>query len=147
VPALTCDPATVGAWLRSPSGEHPGCTNAETLGVDEECFGRRLCGFRRTVENVLLAWPDGLVRRADVEDVMLWLIPDVDVLDQGALITVDLTNRVRLASLHQDIKDFADRDARGVPAAVSALAHIAAQATLVLATFQRNTPDYQAPPN
>jgi hypothetical protein len=97
------------------------------------------------VEDVLLAQPTGLVRRSDVEHVELWLTPDGDVLDRGAVITVDLTNGVRLATLHQDLKDFADRDACGAGAAVSALEHIAAQASQVVATYQARNPQYQPP--
>lgn len=44
---------------------------------------------------------------------------------------------------HQDIKDFADRDARGIPAAVSALDHIAARANALVRTYQRTSPAYQ----
>src|SRR6266536_397233 len=47
---------------------------------------------------------------------------------EGFLNTVDLANGVRLATLHQDIKDFADRDQHGIPAVLSALAHVANQA-------------------
>lgn len=47
-------------------------------------------------------------------------------------VTVDLSNGLRLASLHQDIKDFADRDQRGFAAVLSALAHIADQASLLV---------------
>lgn len=67
----------------------------------------------------------------------MWLVPDGDVRDRGALITVDLVDRVRLASLHQDIKDFADRADRGIAVVLSALSHIAAQASLLVDTYQR----------
>ena len=136
-PALTLDAAAVQAWLDSPNSQHPGSTNAEALGIDDEGFGRGLGGFLSTIEDLLHAEPTGLERRADVNEVLLWLIPDDEVLDQGSVITVDLANGVRLATLHQDIKDFADRDARGIVAAMSALAHIAAQASMVVDTYQR----------
>lgn len=141
--ALTFDPAAAQAWLRQHSGTD-GLTRAESLGVDEEMFGRGLEGFLTTVDDVLAAGPDGLRRRADIGDVELWLIPDGDVLDQGALITVDLSNGVRLATLHQDIKDFADRDQLGIAAALSALAHIAHQVCQLLDTYQRANPGYAA---
>ncbi len=144
-PAVRFDAAAVRAWLDSPSAEYPDGTNAEALGIDPDGFGRGLGGFLSTVENLLHAWPPGLVRRADVEDVLMWLIPDDEVLDQGAVITVDLVNGVRLATLHQDIKDFADRDARGIAAALPALAHVAAQASLIVDAFQRQNPAYQPP--
>ena len=141
-PPLTFDPAAAEAWLRQPSGPD-GLTRADSLGVDEDLFGRGLEGFLATIDDVLTAAPDGLRRRADIAGVMLWLIPDGDVLDQGALITVDLAGGLRLATPHQDIKDFADRDQRGIAAALSALAHIANQVCLLLDTYQRANPGYQ----
>jgi len=135
-PPLIFDPAAAQAWLRQPSDTHHGLTRADSLGVDDELTGRGGEGFLATVDDVLTAWPDGLHRDADITAVDLWLIPDGDILDQGALITVDLTTGLRLASLHQDIKDFADRDQHGIPAVLSALAHIADQASLLLAAYQ-----------
>ncbi len=127
-PPLTFDPAAVRAWLRQPSDEFEDTSRAESLGVDDELTAPGVEGFLNTVDDVLAASPVGLHRRADITAVDLWLIPDGDVLDQGALITVDLANGVRLATLHQDIKDFADRDQHGIPAVLSALAHVANQA-------------------
>lgn len=138
-PALTFDPIAAEAWLREPGGT-AGLTRAESLGVDEDMFGRGREGFLSTIDDVLSADPHGLRRRADIAAVMLWLIPDGDVLDQGALVTVDLSNGLRLASLHQDIKDFADRDQRGIAAVLSALAHIADQASLLVRDYH-NTHD------
>jgi hypothetical protein len=89
------------------------------------------------------AEPTGLRYRSDITAVLLWRIPHGDVLDQGALITIDLANGVRLATLHQDIKDFADRRQRGIPAAVSALGHITGQVCLLVERYQRTNPDYQ----
>lgn len=142
--AVTFDRAAAEAWLRAPSDQFEGLTRAESLGVDDEVFGRGQEGFLSTVEDVLAEWPDGLYRRPDVTDVLLWRIPDGDILDQGALITVDLANKVRLATLHQDLKDFADRDQHGIPAMLSALDHIAYQASLLLDTYQAANPDYRA---
>jgi hypothetical protein len=142
VHALTFNPAATEAWLRSPSSEHPNYTRAEALGVEEGSFGRGVEGFLRTVEDLLAHDPPGLTRRGDITDVGLWRIPDGEVLDQGALITVDLAIGVRLTTLHQDIRDFADRDARGVVAAVAALAHIANQASLAVRGYERSNPTY-----
>ena len=114
-PPLTFDPAAAQAWLLGPSDEFDDLSCAESLVVDDELTAPGVEGFLRSVEDVLAAWPDGLRRHADVTAVGLWLIPDGDVLDQGALITVDLANGLRLATLHQDVRDFADRDQRGVP--------------------------------
>ncbi|MEJ3741784.1 hypothetical protein WEI85_00580 [Actinomycetes bacterium KLBMP 9797] len=141
--AVTFDPVTATRWLRSPNAEHPAGSNADALGVDEEVFGRGRDGFLSTVDDVLAAHPAGLIYRADVRDVLLWLIPDGEVPDQGAVITVDLANGIRLATHYQGVKEFADRDANGVEAAVSALAHIAAQASALVAHFQRGNPAYQ----
>jgi hypothetical protein len=142
--ALTIDLDAVQAWLRQPSGEFADPTRAESLGVDDELTGRGVAGFLATIDDVLAAQPDGLRRRADVTGVELWLIPDGEVLDQGALITVDLANGLRLCTLHQDLKDFADRDQRGVPAVVSALQHITSEVCLLLGTYQTVHPDYLA---
>jgi hypothetical protein len=72
----------------------------------------------------------------------MWLIPDGDILDRGALITVHLANGVRLCTRYQDNKDFANRDQRGTPAVLSALRHIADQASLVVATYEAAHPEY-----
>jgi hypothetical protein len=136
------DPAAARAWLRQPSNRFEGLTRADSLGVDDELTGPGVEGFLATVDDVLAAQPDGLHPRADVTGVELWLIPDGDILDQGALITVDLANGVRLATLHQDIEDFADRDERGIPAVLSALHHIANQASLVVTTYETALPEY-----
>jgi hypothetical protein len=141
--ALTFDPAATEAWLNQAS-DTDGFTRAESLGVDDELTGPGMEGFLATVEDVLTAEPDGLHRGEDLTGVELWLIPDGDVLDQGALITVDLANGVRLATLHQDIKDFANRDQRGIPAVLSALTHIANQVSLLLDTYHAANPRYAA---
>ncbi len=70
----------------------------------------------------------------------LWLIPDGDARNQGALITVDLTNGLRLASLHQDIRDFADDDQHGLPAILSALTHIANQVSTLVRAYHAAKP-------
>jgi hypothetical protein len=139
---VTFDTAAAVRWLRQPCPDLPEATRAECLGVDDELFGPGLEGFLPTVDDVLTAEPAGLRYRADITAVLLWRIPDGDVLDRGALITVDLADGNRLATLHQDIKDFADRHQRGVPAAISALAHIAEQVNLLLERYQRTHPDY-----
>ena len=134
--AITFDPAAAQAWLRQPSDQFADMTRAESLGVDDDLTAPGIEGFLATVDEVLAAQPDGLHRRADITGVELWLIPDGDILDQGALVTVDLANGVRLATLHQDIKDFANRDQRGIPAVLSALGHIANQTSLVVGTYE-----------
>jgi hypothetical protein len=140
--ALTFNPAAAHAWLRQPSDQFADMTRAECLGVDDELTGPGMEGFLATVDDILAAQPDGLRRRADITGVELWLIPDGDILDQGALITVDLANGVRLCTLHQDIKDFANRDQRGIPAVLSALHHVANQASLVVTTYETAPAEY-----
>ena len=139
-PPLTFHPAAAQAWLLQPRDEFDDLSRAESLGVDDELTAPGGEGFLRTVDDVLAAWPDGLHRHADVTAVALWLIPDGDILDQGALITVDLANGLRLATLHQDIKDFADRGQRGVPAVLSALAHIVDQASRPVVAYHTANP-------
>ena len=137
-PPITFDPVAARAWCVAVNDEHPDLTNVQAIGVDDD-FGRDQEGFLATVAAVLYAWPPGLTRRSDVRVVLLWLTPDGDVLGQGALITVDLVDGVRLASLHQDLKDFADRADRGVAtvlSALSALSHIAAQVSMLADTYQ-----------
>jgi hypothetical protein len=134
--AFTIDPDAVRAWLRQPSTEHPEFTNAEALGVDEELTGPGLGGFLRDVRDVLAAAPDGVHRRADVACVDLWLIPDGEVLDQGALITVDLVGGIRLASGHLDVKDFTVRGQLGEAAVLTVLEHIATQVCLLTDRYQ-----------
>lgn len=131
-PAVTFDAAAVQAWFAAPSEEHPRLSNAEAHGVCCTDFGRDDLGFLSTVENILYAGPTGLDRRADVEDVLLWQIPDDDLTDQGALITVDLLDGVRLATQYQDRTAFADRGDRGIAAMLSALSHIAVQASALV---------------
>jgi len=142
-PPLTVDPAAVQVWLAQPSDEYPDYSRAESLGVDDELTAPGVGGFLNTIDDVLAAQPHGLQRRADITGVELWLIPDGEVLDQGAVITVDLASGVRLASLHQDIKDFTGRDQHGIPAVRDALAHIANQVTLLMDTYHaaRHDPD------
>jgi hypothetical protein len=140
--AFTFDPVAAQVWLRQPSDRFADMTRAESLGVDDELTGPGMEGFLATVDDVLAAQPNGLHRRADITGVELWLIPDGDILDQGALITVDVANGVRLCTLHQDIKDFANRDQRGIPAVLAALRHIADQASLVVGKYEAAHPEY-----
>jgi hypothetical protein len=139
VNAVTVNPAQVLGWLYTADPDHPGLTRAETLGVDRDVFGYGLDGFLQTVDDLLAAQPAGLHRRADITGIELWLIPDGDVADQDALITVDLATGIRLASLHQDVKQFADHDARGTAAALQALIHIADCAGRLVADHDRIT--------
>jgi hypothetical protein len=143
--AITIGPDAVRAWLCQPSDEHPEFTDAEGLGVDEKLTGPGEEDFLPTVRRVLAAEPAGVRRRADVTRVELWLIPDGEILHQGAVITVDLANGIRLASLHQDVKDFADRDQRGVAAILAALDHIAAQVCLLVDRYQATRPGAPVP--
>lgn len=71
-PALLFDPIAATRWLRAASTEHPGTTNADALGVDDELFGRGLEGFLTTVADAFAANPTVLVRRIDVLAVLLW---------------------------------------------------------------------------
>ena len=143
--ALTFDAEAANTWLRAPSSEYRDVTNAEAAGIDEALYGPGLEGFLRGLEDVLSTEPlPGLTLRDDLGQIGLWLIPDGESLDQGALITVDLTNGVRLATLHQEVKDFADRDASGIPAVLAALGHVAAEVCRVVETYEAANPNYHA---
>jgi len=144
--AVTFDPVAAYAWLQQPSTAYPQLTRAQSLGVDDELSGVGVEGFLATVQDVLAAQPDGLRRPGDITGVDLWLIPDGEILDQGALITMDLANGVRLCTLYQDVKAFAARGRRGIPAILSALHHIADQASFVMATYQAAHPEYSPRP-
>lgn len=133
---LTIDPAAVAAWLRQPDDQFTDTTRAQNLGVDDDLTGAGVAGFLAAIDRVLAAQPDGLDRRADLAGVQLWLFPDGDILDRGALVTVDLANGIRLCTPYQDIKDFADRRQHGIPAVLAALHHIAEQVALVVGTYQ-----------
>jgi hypothetical protein len=134
--AFTFDPTAAQAWLYTPSDQFPRQTRAQSLGIDDELTRPEAEGFLSTVADVLAAEPDGLHRRDDVTGVELWLIPDGQVLGQG-VITIDLSNGVRLATPHQDITQFADRRLRGIPAVLSALQHITNQVCLPLDTYRQ----------
>jgi hypothetical protein len=142
--ALTFDPAAARAWLGTPSDQAAGQTRARSLGVDDELTRPDVAGFLSTVDYVLAAGPDGLNRRDDITGVHLWLSLDGQVLRQGAVITVDLSNGVRLATGHQGINQFAGPGQRGIPAVLAALQHITSQVCLLLDTYQRANPDYLA---
>jgi hypothetical protein len=144
--AVTFDPVAAHAWLQEPSTESPDLTRAESLGIDDEMTDPGVGGFLAAVDDVLAAQPGGLHRRGDITGVELWLIHDGAMMEEGGMITVDLANGLRLSTLYQDIKDFADRGQRGIPAVLCALDHIADQASLVVATYQAAHPDYSPEP-
>lgn len=73
-------------WLRQPSSADLDYTNAEHLGVDEELTAPDSAGSC-DVRDVLAADPNGVHRRTDITRVQLWLVPDGEVLDHGAVIT------------------------------------------------------------
>jgi hypothetical protein len=143
-PGLAVDPGAVTAWLAAASDEHPQHSNADALDISP-AFGHGHPYFLSTVDNLVHANPDGLARRGDIHQVALWLIADGDIPDRGAIITVDLTNGLRLASTYQDARAFAGADAHGTTAALSALAHVAAQASQLVAGYQTRNPDYRPP--
>jgi len=143
--AVTFDPGAAEEWLRSPSSDYPDLTNAERVGIDETAYGPRFEGFLRGLDDVLWGEPlPGLRLRDDLGQIGLWLIPDGEVLDQGALITVDLTNGIRLATVHQEVGDFAPSDARGIPALLCAIGHVAAEVCRVVETYEAANPHHRA---
>lgn len=141
---LAVDTAAVTTWLQRPCPNHRNDSRAACLGIDEQ-FHRGSDGFLDTIEDLVAAQPLGLRHRGDLAGVHLWLIPDGEVLACGALITVDLAGGIRLASLHQDVKDFTDRDQHGIPAAVAALAHISDQVSLIVERYDQASRDRGQP--
>ncbi|GAA0903825.1 hypothetical protein GCM10009558_093570 [Virgisporangium aurantiacum] len=86
------------------------------------------------------AEPDGLYRSSEVSRVELWLDFDSDMLHQGALITVDLADGVRLATARQHSEDFADRDQHDIPAILSALGQVADQVCTLVTAYHAVDP-------
>jgi hypothetical protein len=122
-PAVVFDAGVFTAWLHSRSEQQPPLTWAEVFGIDSEvtCTSE---GFLPMLDDILSTPPAGLWLHGDVSGIGLWRIPDGDALDQGALITVDLTSDLRLASRHQDLDDLAPPGHRGAAAACAAMSHI-----------------------
>lgn len=71
----------------------------------------------RTLDDLLARQPAGWVARADVVGIGIW--PHVD----GALVTLEVRDFPRVASMHQDAKWFSGRC--GIEAALDGLAHVA----------------------
>jgi hypothetical protein len=137
-PAVTFDPSSLRAWLAQPYGDDG--ERADELGIDES-FGRAWGSLLHGLDYMLAALTD------DNKQTVWRLQQSVDYIDMfrtydgegydGAIIVVDLDNGLRLASLHQDCDDFADRDSHGITAAVEALSSLADMANALVTEYQQ----------
>jgi hypothetical protein len=135
--AVTFDPAALRSWLHEPAGQHS--DRADDLGIGE-LFSRAHGGLLAGLDGLLAALADDNTQTVwrlepGVEYVGLFRTFDGDGCD-GAIIVADLHNRLRLASLHQDPRDFASRESHGVPAAVEALTHLAVTANHIVDQYR-----------
>jgi hypothetical protein len=114
-------------------------TVADGLGIDEfyDRAGTGLLDGLSALLNALrdddeqTAWRLG----AGIEGVDFFRTYDGECCD-GALIHVDLVGGLRLASLHQDHRDFASTEVAGVDAAVSALTTVAVEANALVRSYR-----------
>ena len=139
-PAVSFDPTALRSWLAEPNGDEG--ARADELGID--AFFSRPHGY-------LLSGVDGLLAAlADDDEQAVWrLQPGIEHVgffrtfdgetDDGALIVVDLTSGLRLASLHQDHRDFATLDSAGTDAAIEALNNLAFEANRIVAQYRAKT--------
>ncbi|MEV4199382.1 hypothetical protein [Micromonospora globbae] len=143
-PAVTFDPAALQSWLAEPTGDDS--TRADELGIDE--FFSRAHGY------LLSGLDDLLAALADDDEQSVWrLRPGIEHVgffrtfdgetDDGALIVVDLADGPRLASLHQDHRDFASLDTHGTDTAIEALSNLAIEANTVVRHYQRHVAHQQ----
>jgi hypothetical protein len=139
-PAVCFDPAALRSWLAEPTGDEG--TRADELGIDE--FFSQAHGY------LLSGLDDLLAALADDDEQTVWrLQPGVEQVaflctfdgetDDGALIVVDLAGGLRLASLHQDHRDFASLDSHGTDTAVEALTNLALEANRIVVAYQTTT--------
>jgi hypothetical protein len=146
-PAVTFDPDALHSWLAQPvpmpywaTEDDDPYTRADSLDIDD--------AFSRGSGNDLLNGLIGLLQalRDDGEQTAWRLADAVGHIEffrtddgetcDGALIYVDLANGLRLATLHQDFKDFASTEEAGVDAAVAGLTNIAQQANEVMRRYR-----------
>lgn len=140
-PAVHFNPDALRAWLAKPISSADSISTGEYLGIDET-FSRGDGNMLSFIDDVLADLTD-----EDKEQTAWCLQPGIERVDffrtfdgewaDGAIIIVDLDNGVRLASLHQDDKDFADLDSCGVDVVIEALDNIARQANRIVAKYQK----------
>lgn len=102
---------------------------------DPRLFGVDRAGFLTTVEDLIDAYPDGVDVRSDIDLVAVFRTVSGTSWHDGALVTVDLTNGIRLASVHQEATDFSGR--RGLEAALDALEHVSALVNDLVDVYER----------
>lgn len=138
---VRCDPERCRRWLGAAPSGRQAPTRAAWLDIDDD-FGIARPGALQALENLLGAQPAGFTLPTGLDRVALWRIPDGDVLDQGALITLDLSSArggLRLASSHLDLDHLAPFDLCGIAAVCASLQHVAEVANQILRSY-RTTP-------
>jgi len=140
LPHVTVDPAAVRAWLARPANESSEESNAEVLGVGDT-FGWDQPFFLSDLEQLLYATAEAGLLGVGTGAVGLWNVCDGEGICDGGLLTVDLPNELRLASLHIEARHLTDRrDKRGLDAAIDALVAIADEANTLVARYAATRP-------
>jgi hypothetical protein len=138
-PRVAVDPAAVRAWLARPADQSPDESNADMLGVGDT-FGREQPYLFSDLDRLLYETAEAGLLGVATGVLGLWNVCDGEGICDGGLLTVDLPIGVRLASLHIEIRRLFDRDARGVDAAIEALAAIAQEANELVAHYAATLP-------
>ncbi|MGX7672981.1 hypothetical protein [Plantactinospora sp. DSM 117369] len=146
--AVIFDATALRSWLAdstntgtdaNDTGNGDAGSRADELGINEF--------FSRTHAYLLSGLDDLLAALADDQQQTVWRLQsgtehvgffrtfDGEICD-GAIIVVDLANWLRLASLHQDHRDFASLNSHGCDAAVEALANLATEANAIVRRYR-----------
>jgi hypothetical protein len=144
-PAVAFQPDLLRSWLAQPDPELG--DRAEHLGVNE-LFSRAHGGLLSGLDELLAALAQDDAQAAwrlqpGVAHIGLFRTFDGDTCD-GAIIVVDLDDRRRLASLHQEHRDFASMSSHSIDAAIQALDSLTATANTVMAHHLQATGIEQA---
>ena len=139
-PAVTFDASLLRVWLQESTGDGDG--RAGALGIDES-FSRAHGSLLHGLDYLLAALTDDDEQtiwrlHQGVAYVGFFRTYDGDGGD-GAIIIADLDNRLRLASRHQDHRDFASLDSHGTEAAIEALSNLAVKANTIVAAYRTAT--------
>jgi len=156
VTLIDFDMAATRAWLTDHDGEPDTNTWAEEIGCSDDTFMAVDLHPDPMVEpTYFVCVLEDLLRHAGDEadsgwnsnglEIAVWRTADGEGPDGGCIITVDLPNKLRLASRHQTPSDFGPApdvappdgsDRTGVEAALDALAHVAALIDGMVTTYR-----------